>query len=56
MFRDKVRWIALSVACGGLVLGVGCGAAITDSLLSLGLASAIAQTFQTVFGTGGAAA
>ena len=52
MIRDKVRWIALSVACGGLVLGAGCGAAITDSLLRLGLASAL----QTLFGAGGAAA
>ena len=54
MFRDKVRWIVLSVACGGLVSGVGCGAAITDSLLRLGLASAIAQSFQGLFGTGAA--
>ena len=43
MLRVKVRWILLGIACGGWMLGAGCGSMITDSLLRLGLVNSVSQ-------------
>ena len=36
MLRSKIRWTAMAVACGGLVLGGGCGGGLLIPLLLLG--------------------
>ncbi len=41
MTAKRMRWAAMTVLCGGLVFGGGCGGLITDTLLRVGLQSAI---------------
>ena len=41
MTAKWMRRAAMTVLCGGLVFGGGCGALITDTLLRVGLESAI---------------
>ena len=43
MRRRKLRLLAMMVACGGLVLGTGCGAFITDTLLQVSLSTVLSD-------------
>lgn len=53
MRRRKLRVLVMMVACGGLVLGTGCGAFITDTLLQIGLSTILSNVFTATGVLGG---